>query len=302
MIVSGDQVLNAIITKKNLLLPLITIILTINQADAFRNFETTRLQSTAGTGAGSFLMDEATILNPAPLAFFNISSVYLQKSSTDFTPSNNGPPSESEMKGVIITDAKGRVKGSASYRSHEYNGDKRKRISLALAAPVGKTSALGVSAKQIKDIFSDGTTTKIKQITFGITHAVNESFAIGLVAIDPFGEVEEDTRGIIGMQYMFSGFLSIMADLGADYNQNLSDTTILRAALQAKIFEDFFVRFGVFDDSGKREKGNGVGAGWVSPRLIVDFAIKSTDILENELTTQNEEKIKETSFSLSYRF
>ncbi|MBF0367814.1 MAG: hypothetical protein HQK50_19760, partial [Oligoflexia bacterium] len=48
------------------------------------DFETTYLQSTAGTGVGSLLMDESAILNPASISFFNLSSFYLQRTTTDF--------------------------------------------------------------------------------------------------------------------------------------------------------------------------------------------------------------------------
>ena len=37
--------------------------------------QTTRLKSTAGVGAGSILLDEATMLNPAPVAFYQTGAI-----------------------------------------------------------------------------------------------------------------------------------------------------------------------------------------------------------------------------------
>ena len=45
------------------------------------SFQTTRLKSTGGAGVASILMDEATFLNPAPLAFFNLTAVLLQRTN-----------------------------------------------------------------------------------------------------------------------------------------------------------------------------------------------------------------------------
>ena len=64
----------------------IALILSSNSLFArVRNFETARLKSTAGAGVGSVLMDESTILNPAPIAFFNVSSVYVARIGTNIT-------------------------------------------------------------------------------------------------------------------------------------------------------------------------------------------------------------------------
>ena len=93
-----------------------------------------------------------------------------------------------------------------------------------------------------------------------------------------------------------------MFDAGADYNRPLRETTLWKAAFQLKVFDNWFMRFGVFDDQGKFERGSGAGIGWVQPRLVIDLSLKNTKISENELLVQEAEDIKESSFSISYRF
>lgn len=93
-----------------------------------------------------------------------------------------------------------------------------------------------------------------------------------------------------------------MFDAGADYNQDLSKTATWKAATQIKLFSDFYARFGAFNDKGLKQKGSGVGIGWLQPRLVLELALKNTELLESEELNQTGEDIKETSFSLSYRF
>lgn len=282
-------------------------------ATLIHDFETSRLKSTAGAGVGSILMDEATILNPAPLAFYKVGSVYLQKSGLDISSndsSNLRPRGDSDQLGVIISDTKAGLSGSVSFFKLQEGFNKRKRASFSLASPVGKKSAFGLTFRHTKDTLSlnglDEIEQKYNQVNFGIIHSVSERFSLGFVAIDPFKAKRENTRGLIGGQYVFSNFITLMGDIGADYNQNLSDTAIFRGALQARLWNDFFLRFGVFDDKARSEKGNGIGLGWVQPKLVIELALKNTDVKEVAIgdanKDQEEENIKETSLSLSYRF
>ncbi|MDC1174450.1 hypothetical protein OAT67_03605 [Bacteriovoracaceae bacterium] len=271
------------------------------------DFETTRIKSTGGAGVASVLMDESTTLNPAPLAFFNVGSFYMQKSGADSTINDDSKSlSESDTISFIASDSQGSLNGSISYIKQKHRFSERQRWAASFSNPVGERSALGVGFRMTTDTLSeDGTSIqeeKYKQTIFGVTHALSESFTMGMVFVDPFRTKPEDTIAVLGFQYVFKSFISLMLDTGADYNNPLSETLLYRAALQAKIFKDFYLRAGTFNDKGKASKGTGAGIGWVQPRLVIDFGIKNTDLLENQRLAQTSETIKETSFSLSYRF
>lgn len=270
-----------------------------------RNLETTWSKSTAGAGVGSILMDEATSINPAPLGFFQMGSFYVQKSDSNFEDIENQSANlEGDTTAVIISDAKGALKGSLAYYKYQEKFDSRKQYAASIASTVLDKSSVGVTYKLIKDKTStDGniyTEEKYYQTVVGVTHAINNHFTLGLVAIDPLQKREEDTRGIIGLQYVYQDFISIMLDGGTDYYKPLNEKFLWRGAMQFKVFADFFIRAGLYNDKGIMEKGSGVGIGWVGPRLVANIALKNSELLETEETQG--EKIRETSFSLSYKF
>ncbi len=280
-------------------------------ANKVPQFETTRMKGTAGAGIASLLMDEATYLNPASVAFYQKGSIYYQHSGIDSTQksSNSTTPSatqEFSSMSVILSDAKGATGGSFSYNDIDYHGQNRKRFAAAFAHPIGKKSSLGVTGSYTKEnIFNENNELvkqDYKQTTFGIMHVVDESLSVGFTVHDPFKEKPEETRASTGLQYVIKDIFTVMLDAGADYNNNLSDTVVWKAATQVRLFSDFYARFGTFNDKGTKQKGTGVGLGWMQPRLNVEISMKNTDILESDELNQSSEEIKESSFSLSYRF
>jgi hypothetical protein len=275
-----------------------------------RNFETSRMKSTGGTGVGSILLDEATLLNPASMGFYTVSSLYFQKGGGEVTPTGSNQTYSGlrpESFAVIASDASRGTGASLSYTKHNFDYDSRKVFSASLATPVTKTSSLGVTYKNTSDVIS---TTEnglniiednYTQIIFGFTHALTPSFSIGIVAIDPFQSRPEETRGILGMQYVYKS-LSVMFDAGSNYNEDLANSPLYRAAAQIQVMNDFYLRFGIFKDEGLKESGNGVGAGWAGPKLVLDLAIKTTRVDHSSLSSKDGENIKESSISLSYKF
>ncbi|MBK23865.1 MAG: hypothetical protein CME70_07660 [Halobacteriovorax sp.] len=277
--------------------PILFVIYSLPGLAKIQEFETTRMKSTAGTGVGSILMDEATILNPAPIAFFNVGSVYLSKGSAENRESNT-VVQDSDHLGIIVSDAKGNTAGSFSYQSQSFGNQKRKRLAAALSSPIRKKSAMGVSLRRTTDEVIGGDKNEYLQTVVGITHAVSQEFTIGFVAFDPLKKRADDSLGIFGGQYVYQDFISIMADAGANYYKELGESFLYRGALQFKLMDDFYARAGYFRDMGKEEKGTGAGLGWVQPRLVIEAAIKNTENVSNK----NIAKVSETSFSLSYRF
>ena len=272
------------------------------------NFETTRLKSTGGAGVGALLLDEATILNPAPLAFFSLSSIYVQKNKMKFRNYGGTPPvnpPESGHTGIILSDTSDQMKGSVSYIKMQQEFNQRKRLAASLASGDGKF-AVGATLRIIKDRVSpDGISVEnreYKQMIFGLSHVHSNHFSLGLVLIDPFEENPSDTRVLIGGQYDFADFVFFLLDLGANYNHPLSETVVYRSALKIRILDDLLLRFGVYEDKGLKERGNGIGVGWVQPRLSFDFSLKNSTLIFDSVLQQQRKDIRETSLSLSYRF
>ena len=266
-------------------------------------FQTTRLKSTAGAGVASLTVDEANSLNPAPLAFFNVMSLYVQRtkgglSTEDGTEVTAEPI---EQNAFIISDTKGSLKGSAGYVEHVKGHEKIKQFSASIATIMGPQSSWGVTYKKTTD---KGRDERFEQFIVGITHVISPEFSLGIVASDPTGKVEGHRRGIVGFQYIYQNFISLMVDGGSDYEAELSENFFHREAIQIKLLGNIYTRFGIFNDKGLKRRGTGTGLSWIQPRLMLDFAIANTQYDEGGPIVFNQEiyREKETSFSLSYRF
>lgn len=287
-------------------LTLLSILVSFNLHAKIQDFETTRLKSTAGAGAGSILMDESTLLNPASIAFYDVSAFYMQKFDQKVEQKNSDSDVVNSFTaknlGFIASDGEGNLKGSMSYYNFDHDGSKRKRVALSMASIVDKKSALGItyrytSDKNIKNMAD----IKYNQMVIGVTHAVSPSFTLGIVYIDPLRQHKVDSKLIAGVQYSYMDFITLMLDLGTK-RDDIKGSYVHKEAVQLKVFTDFYLRAGNFYDKEKGEKGNGAGIGWVQPKLVVEFAIKNTEVISNESIKQDNETIKDTSLSLSYRF
>lgn len=294
--------------KHKIILSFITVIIffTNNLMAEIPAFETTRLKSTAGAGVGSILMDESSVLNPASIAFFNVFSLYFQTTSTDITMdddySYSSNPPESSGTTFILSDGKGQLKGSVSYINYNFDFNKRKRIGISMAGNLGKNSALGVTYLITEDeINSDGISKQehnYKQFIVGVSHAINEKFTFGVVLFDPEKVVPNDTYLKVGGQYHYLNFISLMLDLGGDFTDNLSDTSMYAIAAQFKLFSEFYLRVGLNRNSKTQTKGSGIGVSWIQPKLVLEIAHRTSEPLTNQT---NYTETKDTSFSVSFR-
>ncbi len=283
------------------------VLLSMTTYAQLRDFQTSRLISTAGTGVGSILLDEATQLNPAPLAFFTETSIDAQKWSGKFENQKSDPTTQDKMNNwnFVISDGNGSLGTSFAYETQKFGNDKRRRMALAFGMPTSERSAAGVTVRQTKDTVRDeeenATTTTKYQFIFGATHILGPQFSIGVIAIDPFRKVPEDTRVILGLQYVYEDFISLMFDGGANYSKDIANTTQYHAGIQFKVYDDFFLRTGFYEDKAKHERGTGAGVGWVSPRLLFEASIANKTLTPFEQRIYKQ-KATETSFSLSIRF
>ncbi len=304
------------INRKALILYFLIIIIFQNISfGRVHNYETARLKSTAGTGVGSVLTSESAILNPAPLAFFNFSTVYAEKSSMKMSGSNeNSLPDEtysemSDTMNFIVADTNSGVKGALGYLKQKEGKDERKRISAALAQPISKSSSFGLIYRYTVDQNFDfnsaeAVESKYNQLVLGTTHIIEPNFTMGIIVVDPLKNNPGDTKAIFGFQYVMKDILTLMFDMGADYsNGEISETLLYRGAAQVNFFADLYFRAGTFVDKGILEKGNGFGVGWIGPKLIFDIAFKSSKPMSSSaLLLSGNEKVRETSLALTYKF
>lgn len=277
-----------------------------------REFQTTRLMSTAGTGVASILSTEAAILNPASSAFFNGSSFSYQSYSTkleneaderDTLPDEF--PKKNRSQGFFMADHSGPVKGGVAYISQDENDFERNRMVLHGAAPMGKATALGVSYSFIKDHLPRRYHNRNRshhQASIGITHIIDEKTILGLVVIDPTRTTPGEERAIAGFQYSLADRFTLIGDIGTQFTKNASKKYLWSGAVQINIFSDFYLRAGKFYDNIRELKGNGWGVSWIGPRFGAEFAQRYSEQFGSDSYVYQDEKLADTSLSLIIKF
>ena len=263
------------------------------------------MKSTAGAGNASLLMNESSLNNPAPIAFFKESSLYFERTAASYAGEENEQALEASNYAFIASDATKNLRGSVALIKHNQGPSSLEQLNVSLASTIGKSSSFGIAYRNVQKEYNyigQRIREEYKMFVPGVFHAVSKDLSLGLTLIDPTRVSNNETKAIVGFQYRILNFMLVMLDVGADYEGPISDTSVIRAATQIKIFDDFFLRFGGFEDKDLKERGTGFGVGWVGPKLVFNFAIRNTRVIENEELRQENQDIKDTSFSVAYRF
>lgn len=281
-------------------LPCIALFLTITTLTSvnaqLKDVETPRLMSLSGAGVGSVLLNEAALLNPASAYFFQKSSIHYQQNSTSYEDSGE----DGIDRALIVTDTSSQLRGSFSYQLQEFEAMERERITSSAAASLGKKTSFGVLYRYTHERISKYDT--YHQFNFGITHIYNDDITLGVVLNDPFLSKKGQSRAIVGFQYDMFESLSLIADYGADYNSKPEDRNFWRAGLQAKFFQDFLLRYGMFDDNISQTHGSSWGISWLGPKIAFDYAMRNSFFHDDNILYGSDEQIKEHSFAITVVF
>lgn len=293
--------------------PILAVVFLIHNISYARihNFQTARLKATAGTGVASLLVEESILLNPSTLTYFDIGALYLQKTGSDITEDQTGlnrAPKEFESSGLaaIVADTTKDLNGALAFIKQKQNGEEKITYASAFSALVGKKSSFGLNYAHVQENFEDFSgavqSEKYNQIGAGITHTISPTWTVAVSGTDILGAVEKDRRVFFGAQFNYDNLLLLMFDLGTDYKEELNGSSIARAAIQISLLKDVVIRVGAFDDKKLLSNGTGFGLAWIQPKLSFDFALNSYDLKENRRFLQTPQKVRETTFALSYRF
>ena len=280
-----------------------------------RDFETVRLKSTAGAGVGSMLLNESAVLNPATVAFFNFSTFYIQREQSEMANTGDREWAENQFNdesgntALIIADATNpNMKGTMAYTTQQEGTEKRKRVSAAFGKPIGKKSSIGMLYRYtIENSLLDGEdadSQKFHQLSMGAFHAIEDNLTIGIVANDIAKQRTGESKVIAGGQYFYRDIIALIFDFGIDpYAETMSDNFLYKGAVQLNFFSDLYLRGGVFTDKIDRVRGNGIGLGWVGPKLVIDFAFKNSKPMSDDSPLlRSGETLKDTGLSLTYKF
>lgn len=277
-----------------------------------RDFQTTRLNSTAGAGVASILSTEAAILNPAASAFFDGSSMSYQSYSTSLQKESSLRKDENDdfakhnrSTGYFIADHSGPLKGGVAFTQQDENHYERQRMIIHAAAPMGAKASMGVSYNYIQDKLPRSFSNRHRvnhAFSVGSSYIVDTKTVLGLVVVDPTRTLPGEERAIAGFQYTVADRFILIGDVGAQYSEDVMKKYLWRAAAQINIFSDFFLRGGRFYDNVRETKGTGWGASWIGPRLGIEFAQLITEHFGENGYLYQDEKLVDTSLSLLIKF
>lgn len=270
-----------------------------------REFQTTRLQSTSGAGVATILVNETSVLNPAPIVFVPVSGFYYQKGKSELdTPSEerttNYPDGSSQM--YLLSDSTTKLKGTFSYQDHSENSYRRRRFTSSVANNSGKKTSYGILYRYTMDNYKDEEIT-FHQGVFGFTHIHSDDLILGGVLVDPFLSNKRDALALIGFQYSLTSNFFLIVDGGANFNDDPEKNTVSRGAVQVNFFRDLYLRAGQFHDKNTNTKGSSWGISWIGPRLSLEYAYKTSEIIQdNSDDLYKDEQIIETSLSFALIF
>lgn len=277
-----------------------------------RDFQTTRLNSTAGTGVASILSTEAAVLNPASSSFFEGSSLSYQSYSTSLRRDSAARKAagddfakRNKSQGIFLSDHSGPVKGGIAYFQQRENSFERERFNFHGSVPISPNASMGVRYSYFQDKLPNSYEKHHEvhhQAAIGSTYVLDEDTYLGLLIIDPTRNNAGDERALAGFQYDVADRVIILGDVGVQYTKNVKKKYLWRAAIQLNIFSDFFIRAGRFYDNITEFKGTGWGASWIGPRLGVEFAQKISDKFGETSYIYKNETLVDTSLSAILKF
>jgi hypothetical protein len=297
---------------KNALLVSLLSLSALTAHAQIRDFQTTRLNSTAGAGVASVLSTEAAILNPASGAFFSGETASYQGYTTALRNKNQLRDTipdkfskHNTSTGAFVGDNSGTVKGGVAYVQQNENDYRRERIIFHAAAPIDAKSAMGLTYGFLSDRKPPQTSNRYDyshQMRIGTLHVLSENLSLGFVLIDPARAVPGEERFIGGFQYVLTDKLTLIADGGVQYTKAVKEENLWRAAVQVNVFKDFFVRGGRFYDNVTEFRGWAWGASWIGPRLGLEFAMKTSERFGKNTYIYDKETLVDTSLAAVIKF
>ena len=274
---------------------------------AIRDLETTRLQSTSGAGVGSILVNESAFLNPASIVFVPTSAFYYQNGGSKHSKESESRTrdfSDGSSEIYLLSDSSSQLKGSFSYQRQAENQFKRTRFTSSFGSNIGKKTAMGILYRYtIDEEIRENDEKKFHQGVIGLTHILSEKLIFGATIVDPFLSNKEDARAVAGIQYNLVGSLTLILDYGVNFNDEPEKNSFTKGAVQINFFKDLYLRAGKFSDHITGLDGSSWGVSWIGPRLAIEFATKTSNVVEEKSDYLFEdEKIIESSFSVAVIF
>tara|TARA_B100001971_G_scaffold213155_1_gene245663 strand:- start:264115 stop:264999 length:885 start_codon:yes stop_codon:yes gene_type:complete len=274
-----------------------------NNSLAFlQDIETAQLKSTGGAGVGSILLNEASIFNPASIAFHDKTSIYYSKEQVALknrNPDRNRKFKDSSRELFVLSDTSSQVKGGFSVEQSKVNRDERFRITSSASSLISKSTAMGILIKYTEDDYAQSHKT-FTQVDLGLTHIFRKGLSVGALFQNPTHANRSEPVAILGIHYNLFANMDLILDAGTTYEKKPEENTLQRLAVQLEVFGSLFLRTSQFHDKISEIKGTSWGFSWVGPKLSLEYAYKSFEPLSNDEPSiiYEDEKVIENTLAL----
>ncbi len=244
------------------------------------DFHSPRTEALGGAGHAGPSLNDAIYLNPSYTSFlqtYSVAFTYLWYNGPDLLPDGSNAIHGRNVN-VSLQDGRSEAfqAGVGYTRKDDYN-------LLTLGASKALLQQLGVGLGG-KFLFpSTPGADVVRDSTLSMTFAANgwmqfSAIVDNLLETDAGKSHNLYREYILGSKFNLENILILYFD--PHWTPSLPDQSYgYELGAELGLFQDFFLRFGTFKNSaipqqnGTRGRGYGVGAGWVAPRISLDFAI-----------------------------
>ncbi len=239
------------------------------------DFGTARIVGLAGAGHAGPLLTDALYLNPSFISFL---PSFAASGTGAFAPQ---PQNGNTMFGLAIQDGHQEFWFQAGM-AYVFRSDTH-LFTVGLAKALHKRLSIGIGAKlgiptdpsiaQFGDVSASATYIPLEWLQLSLT-AQN---LIELNVARQLGFLREIT---LGTKFNVMSIFLVYADPHWTPSIPSLDSLGIEGGLEFPFLKDFFLRMGYFHNSsqplvgGVRANGYGFGAGWLAPRLSIDYAFQ----------------------------
>jgi hypothetical protein len=243
------------------------------------DYQSPRTAALGGAGHASPLFSDAIYLNPSYTSFIQVhalSASYLKYDGTIDTPDGSSDYRGHNLNVSILDGTPGSLfQAGVGYTRREDSSFIHVGASKSIIQKIG----IGLGAKFIFPNDSSGQ--RFNDGTFSTSGILTRWFQTAFI-IDNLFEAGT-SRGlyreyILGTKFNINSIFLIYID--PNFTPTLPEnqpTWGYEAGMEFPFFSDFFLRLGTFKNSNipyeaRRGDGYGIGAGWIGPRLSLDYS------------------------------
>jgi hypothetical protein len=242
------------------------------------DFHSPRTAALGGAGRAGPLLNDAVFLNPSFASFLPTYAVGLHYGSISTGSTGDAPGSGGRNYSIQIQDGRNEIfQAGAAYTLREDGSFIHLGVSKAFFQRVG----FGLSGKFY---FNSRTNVNGQELVFSTTGVLANELQASFTVDNLIQSQSSRSRGlyrefVLGTKVNLQGIVLGYFDPHVTPDLPSGESFGFESGLEFVIQKDFFFRLGMFKNSNipliaRYGRGFGIGAGWVAPRISIDYGIE----------------------------